>query len=200
VYINGERIDYFEKTATTLSQLRRGSNGTAIKEIHVKDSSVVDIGRVESLPYNESQERLDFVSDGSSLLIGPLNYVPAPATRENWTRITIPTGFEPCDQIEVFAGGKRLRKDSVAVYDQTANITSPQADTILEAEFSVDGVNDYIRLTNTVPAGTRITVIRRIGKTWYDRGTSSASAGITLLNNSSTIAEFLKQKSTELPE
>jgi hypothetical protein len=200
VYINGERIDYFEKTATTLSQLRRGTNGTAIKETHARDSSVVDVGRVESLPYNESQERLDFVSDGSSLLVGPLNYVPAAATRDNWTRATIPVGYEPCDQIEVFAAGKRLRKDPLTVYDQTANITSPQADTVLEAEFSVNGVNDYIRLTNTVPAGTRITVIRRIGKTWYDRGTTTASSGVTLLKNSSSIAEFLKQKSTELPE
>jgi hypothetical protein len=200
VYINGERIDYFEKTATTLSQLRRGTHGTAIKEVHSTGSSVVDVGRVENLPYNESQERLDFVSDGSSLLIGPLNYVPNAATRSNWTRVTIPAGYEPCDQIEVFAAGKRLRKDPVTVYDQTANITSPQADTVLEAEFSVDGVNSYIRLTSTVPAGTRITVIRRIGKTWYDRGETTASSGVTLLKNSSSIAEFLKQKSTELPE
>ena len=132
--------------------------------------------------------------------MGPLNYVPEAATRSNWTRLTIPTGYEPCDQIEVFAGGKRLRKDPVTVYDQTANITSPQADTVLEAEFSVDGVNDYIRLTSTIPAGTRITIIRRIGKTWYDRGVNTASSGVTLLKNSSSIAEFLKQKSTELPE
>ena len=134
------------------------------------------------------------------MLIGPLNYVPEAATRAGWTRVTIPIGYEPCDQIEVFAAGKRLRKDPVTVYNQTANITSPQADTVLEAEFSVDGVNDYIRLTATVPAGTRITIIRRIGKTWYDRGETTASSGVTLLKNSSSIAEFLKQKSTELPE
>jgi hypothetical protein len=200
VYINGERIDYFEKTATTLSQLRRGTHGTSIKETHALGSSVVDVGRVESLPYNESQERLDFISDGSSLLVGPLNYVPSAATRSDWTRVTIPVGYEPCDQIEVFAGGRRLRKDPLTVYDQAANITSPQADTILEAEFSVDGVNDYIRLTSTVPAGTRITVIRRIGQTWYDRGATTASSGVTLLKNTSSIPEFLKQKSTELPE
>jgi len=200
VYINGERIDYFEKTATTLSQLRRGTNGTSIKETHAIGSNVVDVGRVESLPYNESQERLDFVSDGSSLLVGPLNYVPEAATRADWTRTTIPVGYEPCDQIEVFAAGRRLRKDPITVYDQAINITSPQADKVLEAEFSVDGVNDYIRLTSTVPAGTRITVIRRIGKTWYDRGETTASSGITLLKNTSSIAEFLKQKSTELPE
>ena len=200
VYINGERIDYYEKTATTLSQLRRGTNGTAIKETHALGSSVVDVGRVESLPYNESQERLDFVSDGSSLLIGPLNYVPQAATRENWVRSTIPVGYEPCDQIEVFAAGRRLRKDPIEVYDQSTNITSPQADTVLEAEFSVDGVSDYIRLTDRIPAGTRITVIRRVGKTWYDRGETTASSGVTLLNNTGVIAEFLKQKSTQLPE
>jgi hypothetical protein len=200
VYINGERIDYYEKTATTLSQLRRGTNGTSIKEIHAQGTSVVDVGRVESLPYNESQERLDFVSDGSSLLVGPLNYVPQAAIRENWVRSTIPVGYEPCDQIEVFAAGRRLRKDPITVYDQAIDIASPQGDSILEAEFSVDGVDNYIRLTDRVPAGTRITVIRRIGKTWYDRGETTASSGVTLLNNTGVIAEFLKQKSTQLPE
>ena len=200
IWINGERIDYFTKTATGLSQLRRGCFGTAIKETHALGSHVVDISRSETVPYNEEQERYDFISDGSSLLIGPLPFAPAAATRTSWYRSSIPVGYEPCDQIEVFAAGTRLRKDPITVYDKSINITSPQADVTVEAEFSVDGVNNYIRLTDRLAAGTRITVIRRTGKTWYDRGENTASSGMTLVKNQGTIAEFLKQRATELPE
>jgi hypothetical protein len=200
IWINGERIDYFEKTATTLGQLRRGCFGTAIKEIHMLGNNVVDISKPETIPYNEEQERYDFVSDGSSLLIGPLPFVPAQATRSSWYRSTIPTGFEPCDQIEVFSAGTRLRKDPATIYDNSLNLTSPEADVTIEAEFSVDGFNNYIRLTSAVPAGTRITVIRRTGKTWYDRGENSASSGVTLVKNQNPIVKFLKQRATELPE
>jgi hypothetical protein len=199
VYINGERIDYYAKNGNILSQLRRGSSGTAIAELYTAGTPVVDVSRVESLPYTEEQERLDFVSDGSSLLIGPLSYVPL-LSEKTWTRNTIPVEFDGCNQIEVFVAGKRLRKDAVTVYDQTLNITSPQADVELEPEFTVDGTNPYIRLTDTVPAGTRITIIRKLGKVWYDRGESLASSGKTLLKNLGVIPEFLKQKSTELPE
>ena len=200
VWINNERIDYFEKTATTLGQLRRGCFGTAIKEMHNVGSNVVDISKTETIPYNEEQERYDFVSDGSSLLIGPLPFVPTQATRSNWYRSTIPASFEPCDQIEVFSAGTRLRKDSITIYDNSLNLTSPEADVTIEADFSVDGVNNYIRLTSAVPAGTRITVIRRTGKTWYDRGENSASNGVTLVKNQNSIVKFLKQRATELPE
>ena len=199
VYINGERIDYYVKNGNRLTQLRRGSLGSSIGNLYPVGTAVVDVSRVESLPYNEEQERSDFVSDGSSLLIGPLSYVPA-VSEKSWTRTTIPTGFDSCDQIEVFVAGKRLRKDAVTIYDQTLNITSPQADVEVEPEFTVDGANAYIRLTSAVPAGTRITVIRKLGKVWYDRGENFASSGKTLLKNLGSIPEFLKQKSTELPE
>ena len=71
---------------------------------------------------------------------------------------------------------------------------------MLEAEFSVDGISNYLRLTDAVPAGTRITVIRRTGKTWYDRGVDTATTGVTLFKNQSPVPTFIKQRSTELPE
>ena len=200
VYIGNERIDYFEKTGNILSQLRRGSYGTAIAEVHITGKEVVDISRVESVPYNETQERTDFVSDGSSALVGLLDFVPTVGTRTAWTRTTIPDTFGPCDQIEVFVGGKRLRKDPVDTYNQANGISSPAADEVIEAEFSVDGVTPYIRLTQVAPAGTRITVIRKTGKTWYDRGDTTATSGLTLLRNQNPIMRFVSEKASELPE
>jgi hypothetical protein len=200
VYINGERIEYMIKQGNVLRQLRRGSAGTPIAEIHTNGSDVIDVGANETLPYNETQDRVDFVSDGSSLLIGPLDFVPIQSTRNTWYRSSIPNEFGPCDQLEVFAAGRRLRKDPIDVYQENNGASSPAADIKLEAEFSVDGINGYVRLTSALPAGTRITLIKRTGKTWYDRGETTASNGVTLLENSTSIANFIAQKSTSLPE
>jgi hypothetical protein len=202
VEIGNERIEYLQKTGNVLSQLRRGCLGTSIAELYTSGSNVVNVSAAESIPYNDQQDRYDFVSDGSTLLIGPLDFVPIKSTRTNWFRNTILDDYGPCDQIEIFAGGQRLRKDPLDLYNEDLGSYSPAADEKLEAEFSVDGDNPYIKLTTAVPAGTRITMIRRTGKTWNDRtpSTATASNGITLHKNSNPIVNFILQKSTTTPE
>jgi hypothetical protein len=203
VYINSERIDYMKKQGNILSQLRRGSYGSAIKEIHPAGSYVVDSSPAETLPYTETQDREDFVSSGqsddstigSAQSIGPLNYTPAKSTRNNWSRDTIPEDFGPCDTVEIFVAGRRLRKDPITVYDQTLGASSPSADRQLEAEFSVDGESNMIRLTTTVPAGLRITVIRKVGSVWNGAGNTT-----TLLESGTAIADFIASRTTDLPE
>jgi hypothetical protein len=210
VIINNERIEYFVKTGNVLRQLRRGGYGTAIAEIHSKDSYVVDSSITETIPYSEEQERVDFVSDGSSLLIGPLNFVPS-RSNADFYRITdvvngslvhesIPLAYGRCDEIEVFVAGRRLRKNSVSIYNELLGASSPLADTEVEAEFSVDGASPYIRLTTASTAGARITVIKRVGKTWYNQGTTTASLGIPFADNTTPMITFIKEKSTQLPE
>jgi len=200
VEIENERIEYLSKSGNTLSQLRRGSAGTAIGETYAIGSYVIDLGSEETIPYNETQNREDFVSDGSSLLIGPLDFLPPKAERTTWYRSTIPTDNGPCDQIEVFAGGSRLRKDPIDAYSESLGASSPTADIKVEAEFSVDGTSSYIRLTNPLPAGTRVSVIRKTGRIWYDRGDTTASTGVTLLDNTTPIARFIADRTTNLPE
>jgi len=198
--INNERIEYFEKTGNTLSQLRRGSLGTAIKELHHDGSYVIDLGSNETIPYKDTEEIEDFFSDGSTKNIGPLNYVPAQGARTVWYRDTIPQTHGPCDQIEIFVGGKRLRKNPLNMYDSDIAPNSPDGDGLLEAEFSVDGLTPFIRLTEAVPAGTKIKIIRKIGRLWYDRGQTTATTGVSLLSNNTPIAKFIAAGSTESPE
>ena len=200
VYINNERIEYTQKTGNILSQLRRGSLGTSIAELHPVNSFVSDSGPTETIPYNETQHRLDFVSDGSTLLVGPLDFVPAKGTRTAWYKETIPEEYGACDQVEVFVGGVRLRKNPIDVWDEEISAYSPAGDKQVEAEFSVDGASSYIRLTNAVPAGTRITIIRRTGRTWYDRGDFTATTGKTMSANNTSITRFILQKTTIVPE
>ena len=200
VYINSERIEYFQKSGNILSQIRRGSFGSSIAETHLAGSQVSDVGPLESLPYNETQQRQDFVSDGSTLLIGPLDFTPTVGTRSSWYTDTIPVGYGPCDQIEVFVAGTRLNKNPKTVFDETLGAASPAGDKEIEADFSVDGLSPYIRVTNAIPAGKRITIIRKTGKIWYERGIDAASAGKTLQQNDTSIANFILQKTTIMPE
>ena len=200
IFVNNERIEYLQKTGNVLSQLRRGVQGSPIAELHVAGSRVVNISETETLPYNETQETAHFISDGTTTLIGPLEFVPAVGYRTSWHRDTIPEDFGPCDQIEVFASGIRLRKDPVDVYKESNGPISPEADVALESEFSVDGINPYIRLTTPAPKGSRITIIRKIGKLWYQRGETTASSGKTMFENDTPVINFIAQKTTELPE
>ena len=214
IEINNERIEYYTKNGNVLGQLRRGVYGTAIAELHSLDSRVVDVSSSESVPYSENQEKYDFVSDGTTVEIGPFDFIPkkssgsfyrttATVTDENGTVTTlypsIPANYGRCDEIEVFAGGRRLNKDSITVYEESNAASSPEADITVEAEFSVDGSTPYIRLTDPLPAGIRITVLRRTGRTWYEPGTDTASKGLTMLDNNTIIIKFLEQKSTKLP-
>jgi len=200
VIVNNERIEYFEKNGNILSQLRRGSLGTGIAEVHAANSFVVDTGMTETLPYTENQEKSNFISDGSTALIGPLEYTPTQSTRNNWYRESIPANYGPCDEIEVFVGGRRLRKNPIDVYQEEKGASSPGSDIMQEAEFSVNGTSAFVRLTEAVPAGTRITIIRKLGKIWYETSEFAASKGITLLANNTAIANFIAVKTTELPE
>jgi hypothetical protein len=201
VFIQGERIEYMSKSGNILSQLRRGAQGTSIANTYAQGTVVVDVGYSEVIPYNEVQQRTDFTSDGSTLLIGPLDFVPQTGTRSGtWYRNTIPATYGPCDQIEVFAAGRRLKKDPQAVYVETNGSASPAADQTQEAEFSVDGATAQIRLTAVLPAGTRITILRRQGKTWYARGETTATDGVSLIDSDTAIARFIVEKTTAIPE
>jgi hypothetical protein len=130
-----------------------------------------------------------------------LDFTPLKGTRSGtWYRDTIPAEYGPCDQIEVFAAGHRLKKDPQSVYVEVNGSSSPDADRTQEAEFSVDGTSSQIRLTTALPAGTRVTVLRRQGKTWYARGETTAANGISLTDTETPIARFIVEKTTAIPE
>lgn len=207
--INGEKIQYLRKdleNPNKLLDIRRGMFGSSIGELYSVGTPVVNTSFGESLPYKESQEKEEFNSNGLPIsesnpgqLIGPLTFIPLKTDVEDWYRDTIPNSHSRCDQIEVFVGGRRLRKDFAEFYDQSLGSYSPAADIKVEAEFSVDGSTPYIRLTNPAPAGSRVIVIKRIGRTWYTLGNDTAADGKGLFESNTTIAKFLQNSSTKLP-
>jgi hypothetical protein len=197
--INAEKIAYYKKEGNKISQLRRGVLGSSIAELHKKGSKISDSSETENIPYIEEQQRFDFVGDGSSLLIGPLPYIPTKVQKNNWFMGDIPEEYGPCYEIEVFVGGRRLRKDPVEIYDEILGSFSPLADKKISAEFSVDGTTPFVRLSEPASAGSRIIIIRKQGRIWYDRKLTDISPA-PLIENSNKIARFIASKDTDLPE
>ena len=97
------------------------------------------------------------------------------------------------NEFEIFVGGKRLRKNSISVYDPALGQDSPEADSTSPAEFTVDGVNPVITFTSTPATTAKIVVIRKQGKIWHD--TEKA-----LSQTENDIARFIRQKEVALPQ
>jgi len=203
IKIGNERIEYLSKVGNVLSKLRRGSQGTPINNLNLKGTKVINVGISETIPYVDTQETVDFLFDGSTRIIGPIGFVPTLSNRtwEYNPNTSIPQGFGPCDTVEVFVGGRRLRKDPIRNYDENLGPQTVSNSVLVDAEFSVDGITEYVRLTDVenIPAGTKIVIVRKTGKVWYDRGENTASAGYSLLDNRTPVAVFIDKKPTELP-
>lgn len=195
IFIEGERIEYFKKIGNVLSQLKRGTLGTGVKNTYPIGTLVRDQSPLQTVPYKDEFESLVDLSDGQNRLIS-LNFTPKLAQSSigtSWYRNTIPASHGQSNDIEVFVGGKRLRKSPVKIFNPTLGPDSPSGDQMLEAEFSVDGISAAVRLTTVPLTGTKIEVIRKIGKTW-------APNGLTLENSPSEQAKFIRSVSALLPD
>ena len=173
IEINGERIEYFVKDGNLLKQLRRGTLGTGIPTTHVSESVVQSIGPSETIPYKDEYVIQKIVADGIS------NTVSLPYT---------PTK----DDIEVFVGGFRLKKNEYKLYSNLSYPYSPEGDITLAPEFTITG-SGILQLTTVPVTGTRIVVVKKYGKLWND-------IGKRLANSNNKIANFIKEAEAIWPE
>jgi hypothetical protein len=84
-----------------------------------------------------------------------------------------------------FVGNIRLKKAPYMVYNVNQAPNSPDGDIQFDADFSVDGTTNQIRLTNRLAPGTRVTVIRKTGTSW--------DSALNIMYDTNKIAEFLKE-------
>lgn len=170
IFIEGERIEYFVKNGNVLSQLRRGTLGTGIKQMYEIGTTVVNQSIPMHIPYQDTVITSSVVIEEPSNLI-LIDFIPSVrldtiSNDNTWFRQTIPNNYGQSDDIEVFVGGRRLRKAPTYKWDVTNGPDSPVGDMQLEAEFSVDGVTNSVRLTQLPLRGEQVQVYKRIGKLW----------------------------------
>jgi len=175
IFIEGERIEYFQVKGDSLLQLRRGTLGTGVKNQYAAGTVAYGQGPEETIEYNDTFLIQNIIADGSSTATEyTLNFTPSNA-----------------NEIEVFVGGRRLRKTALQVYDSSIAQDSPEADVTVPPEFTVVGNNIIL---STVPAeGQQIKIVRKIGKTWNESGKSLAES-----NNA--ISRFLRKATIQLPK
>lgn len=183
VFINGERIEYFVKQGNVLRQLRRGTLGTGVKDLHPRNSRVFHQGVSETIPYQDTTHTQSFTGDGTQTTFNL-----------NWTPSSV-------NEFDVFVAGKRLRKATPVdpnnstidynYYEYNADLDqdSPGGDVIIPAEFTVE--NNILTIPTAPLANTEITIIRKTGKIWNDDGVSLASS-------KNTISKFLTDSTYKL--
>ena len=306
IEIRGERIEYFAKTGNVLSKLRRGTAGTGIFDLNYAGTVVQDIGSAETVPYNDSVQTVQVLSNGTNivklsfaptkgnqnsvdmnyeptgvrtwfsdagyLLIGTfdpvssykikdvvvynnsyyhcrktvsllssrifgVDYTPANSTYWTLYPTSIPVGYGQTDQIEVFVGGYdditvwtpntiykeldivnvgnytyqrklgaahtskntfandnanwsffigniRLQKQPYKVFNINQAPYSPAGDVTFDADFSVNGTANELRLTNKLAVGTTVTVVKRTLELW--------DSSTNIMNDDGKIASFIK--------
>ena len=190
LFIDGERIEYFQVDGNTVSQLRRGTLGTSPKLSYIAGTEIMDQGITESIPYTDEMVTLIKLEDESTQIV--LDWIPTKGV----------------DEFEVFVSGKRLRKNAISAYqfqkvDSDGNLIqdfinqdSPEGDTILPPEFELTITDDnvaIITLLNSPEANSRVLIVRKIGKLWQNPGEQLRYA-------KNSIAEFIRGATTELPK
>jgi hypothetical protein len=174
IFIEGERIEYFIKDGNTLKQLRRGTLGTSIKNVHLAGTEVYNQSVTSTVPYNDKTLTTIFTADGTSAQY-ELDFIP-----------------NSVNDFEVFVAGRRLRKNAIDVYVQP-NPTyqdSPEGDETAPAEFSIEG--NILTLTDTPDINQKVIIIRKQGTLW-------ATPGTALADTDNEISRFLRAKSVDLP-
>ena len=175
IFINKERIEYFVKDGNTLRQLRRGTLGTGVKDIHTVDSKIYNQDGTKTIPYADLSQMQTETADGNTNT-WILNFVPS-----------------KIDEFEVFVAGKRLRKNSVNVFNVSLALDSPLGDTLVDAEYTFDVNSNSITTAFTPSENQQIMIVRKTGKTW-------TPAGVSLIDSDSAVSNFLRLGTSELPE
>jgi len=176
IFIDGERIEYYQKDGNSLKQLRRGTFGTGIAEVHHANTEVHDQSAFQNVPYQDQ-----FISEtytGADVVNNILNI-----------------GFTPANvnQFELFVGGKRMRKNAISVYNPTLGQDSPEADETVPADFTVDGTTARITFTQTPAENAKIVLVRKQGKIWQ-------TGSDPLSQTENDIARFIRQKEVAVPQ
>lgn len=138
---------------------------------------------------------------------------PNPATGTAWNELNetgwykkpfneggIPEEYWEAQDIEVFANGKRLRKNPIKLYDVNRGQFSPDGDVWIEAEYAVNkNVGAYVRLTEPPEANTVLTIVRKQGQIWNEVTDPDTGAYKPLGQSQTEVATFLRGKSIDLP-
>ena len=201
IYVDSERIEYTNKNGNILSGLRRATLGTGPAEFSNIGTSVIDQSIRQMIPTIDYSLIQHIPSSNTT------TYVISTVTNDTSTfstntttnvgnGIILSTLTNAVDQVEIYYGGRRLRKSSLNVHDKSLSYYGSAASTIVyPPEFTITTATRQLilNIAENITPGTRITIIKKEGALWA--GTEVTS----LLTSTSTQANFLRSRPAELP-
>ena len=171
IFINKERIEYYQIVQDRIQQLRRGTLGTGVPTVHPTGTEIYNQSMTTQLPYKDETIVTPFVGDGSTV------------------RYELDFEALSVNHFEVYVAGRRLRKTELQLFDSSLAQDSPEGDITLPPEFTLDG-NTLVLLE--APADKqKIQVIRRLGKLWTN--------GDSIQDSNSAIAKMIRSVQVDAP-
>jgi len=161
IWIGKERIEYFVKEDNLLRQIRRGTLGTGVANIHPVGTEVYDQSAIKNIPYADSEQSQVAVNVNEI----PLNFE---ASNNN--------------EFEVFVNGTRLNGVAISKFDSALDQDSPEGDVIIPADYTleyVSGTTGQVKVVFTNPeiialTNKNIVIVRKQGTLWKNIGESLA--------------------------
>ena len=210
ILVDSERIEYTAKDGNVLSGLRRSTLGTGpalFSDIgtEVIDQSIrqiiptVDYSLIQHIPSSNT------TTYTISTVTNTATFVTSTSTHAG-NGITFSTLTNAIDQVEVYYGGRQLRKTSLKVHDKSrsyytmssvqVNGVTTSSYEILPPEFTITTSTRQLTLNiaEELTTGTRITVIKRVGELWEDTSATS------LISSIGSQANFIRSRLAELPD
>jgi len=274
IYINGERIEFTDYTSTSITAFRRGTLGTGPANVYPAGTSVVDQGHWQEIDSIENTYIQNTFTSSSTYTYGiststELVYYPGTDDLVRSDGITLSVSSDPLamldshyltsningkDQVDVYYGGRLLRKDGIYLHDPAVSYDSVPVNHLLgnrtnssllptgvsigascrltsnneiwtfvgtrsepgatpgwvysgtkflPEEFSINVAGQSIMLNNevlNVADDVQLTIIKKefaVTDEWNDK--ISLFETVPLLDSTSTIATFLKERPAELP-
>jgi hypothetical protein len=210
ILVDSERIEYTAKDGNVLSGLRRSTLGTGpalFSDIgtEVIDQSIrqiiptVDYSLIQHIPSSNT------TTYTISTVTNTATFVTSTSTHAG-NGITFSTLTNAIDQIEVYYGGRQLRKASLKVHDKSrsyyttssvqVNGVTTSSYEILPPEFTITTSTRQLilNIAEELTTGTRITIVKRVGEFWEDTSATS------LMSSIGAQANFIRSRLAELPD
>ena len=198
INVNFERIEYMVKTGNVLSQLRRGTLGTAVNQLVLEGTNVVNSGYTETISYHDTENKNTYISDtaitenfgtvfgtNTSTVYGTRMVIPdhAITTTLSINKVDIPIELVDVYQEDAINTNRNNIKDAINLY---TNITGVVADRVVDSNhpFRANNPNGI----DIVPIQTNIELLSlkskgRIGSTYlatFDIATQALSPRVNL--------------------
>jgi len=154
ILIDGERIEFNQIDGNVLKQLRRATLGTAPSFYSQIGTKVIDQGVNQTIPYSENfYKQTQFTTSTTNTYV-----ISTVSNQIIGDGITLSTLTNAADQIQVFYGGRILRKFGVYHQDISMSFDSPV--------FNIKGTTSTVSMLPTNPALNDAYVVSDTNKVW----------------------------------